>query len=85
MKHATPAALDDLGALLEELRHLPGLVEKKRGIFYCRSRSFLHFHEDPSGLYADVRAPHGDFMRFQLVAEEDRAALLITAKDFLTR
>ncbi len=84
MKRATPAALGELDALLGKLRSLPGLVEK-RGIYYHGSRSFLHFHEDPSGLYADVRAPHGDFARFQLVSKEDQAELLRTARDYLAR
>jgi hypothetical protein len=85
MKDAVPTELDELSALIEELRRLPGLVEKKRGVFFCRSQSFLQLHEDPSGLYADVRAPHGDFLRFQMVEKEDQAELLRTARDFLTR
>jgi hypothetical protein len=85
MSHGVPAAPDELATLLEELRRLPGLVEKKRGVFYRRSQSFLQLHEDPSGLYADVRAPHGDFLRFQMIAKEDQAELLRIARDFLTR
>ena len=55
MRHATSEALDELEPLLERLRSEPGLVEKRRGVFYRRSKAFLHFHEDPSGLHADVR------------------------------
>jgi hypothetical protein len=46
MKHAGPSALDQLDALLDELRDLPGLREKSPGVFYRGSRAFLHFHED---------------------------------------
>lgn len=55
MKHATPATLAALRPLLVELRSLPGLVERTPGAFYLRSKAFLHFHEDASGLYADVK------------------------------
>ncbi len=40
---------------LADLRGVEALREKKRGVFYRGSRAFVHFHEDPSGLYADVR------------------------------
>ena len=56
VRHARDAALDELEPLLEQLRAVPGLVEKKRGVFYRSSRAFLHFHEDPSGLHADIRS-----------------------------
>ena len=75
MRHATPAALDALEPLLEQLRALPGLVEKKRGVFYVRSRAFLHFHEDPSGLHADVRLD-ADFERRRVETAAERADLL---------
>ena len=55
MRHAGDTALDTLEDLLAELRCMPGLVEKKRGIFYRRARAFLHFHEDPAGIFADLR------------------------------
>jgi hypothetical protein len=42
---------------LQELRTVAGMVEKKRGVFYRGSRAFLHFHEDPAGMFADVRIP----------------------------
>lgn len=63
MKHAGPAALDELEPLLARLRDLPRLTEKSRGVFYRGSKAFVHFHEDPSGLYADVRRADGDFDR----------------------
>ena len=55
MKHAGPEALDQLEPILEEIRRLDGLKEKKRGSFYCRSSGFLHFHEDPAGFFADLK------------------------------
>lgn len=75
MKHAGVAALDHLEPFLAELRAIPGLVEKKRGVFYRKSAAFLHFHEDPSGLYADVRLTE-DFDRFCIESEAERTRLL---------
>ena len=55
MKHAGDDALDGLEGLLVRIRELGGLKERKRGVFYRGSSAFLHFHEDPAGLFADVR------------------------------
>jgi hypothetical protein len=75
MKHAGPEALGRLEPLVDELRQIPGLIEKKPGIFYKKSRAFLHFHEDPSGLYADVRI--GDeFERKRVETPEERSAFV---------
>ena len=73
MKHAGPAALDTLEPLLARVRALPGLKEKARGTFYVKSRAFLHFHEDPAGLFADVRLAGDDFTRLRVTdfAEQD--------------
>ena len=76
MRHAGSDSLDQLEPLLAKLRDLPGLVEKTRGVFYLRSRAFLHFHEDPKGLFADLRDAAGkDFDRFAVNDEASRAAL----------
>jgi len=54
---------------------VPGLIEMQRGVFYRRSRAFLHFHEDASGLHADVRLAD-DFERFRVQTEDERNRLL---------
>ena len=59
MKHADASALDQLEPLLSKLRKCAGLKEKQRGVFYRKSKAFLHFHEDPAGLFADLRAGAG--------------------------
>jgi hypothetical protein len=71
MNHAGEEALDQL----EELRSTAGLIEKKRGVFYRKSEAFLHFHEDPSGLHADVRVG-AEFERLRVETKKERAALL---------
>jgi hypothetical protein len=77
VKHAGPETFDQLEDLLQQLRGLPELVERKRGTFYQRSRAFLHFHEDPTGPYADVRMdPDGDFKRFRVRTATDKRTLI---------
>jgi hypothetical protein len=75
VRHARAQALDELEPFLERLRAVPGLVEKTRGVFYVRSRAFLHFHEDPSGMHADVRLG-SNFSRVRVETAEERDALL---------
>ena len=75
MRHATSAALDELEPVLTRLRRLDGLVEKSRGVFHRRSKAFLHFHEDPSGLHADVRLA-ADFERFRVQTRDEQDALI---------
>jgi hypothetical protein len=84
MKHATPAALDALEPLLADLRAMDGLVERSRGVFYRKGRAFLHFHEDPKGLFADVRDAGGsDFERIDVTGEPGRRQLLAAARSRL--
>jgi hypothetical protein len=75
LRHATQAALDQLEALLAEIRKLEALTERKRGIFYLRSRALLHFHEDPAGFFADLRADTG-FERLRVSSAAERRAFL---------
>jgi hypothetical protein len=75
MKHAGAGALNALAELLDEIRTYEGLREPKRGTFYRRSSAFLHFHEDPAGLFADLKI--GDlFQRFPVNTVAQRRALL---------
>ena len=83
MKHATDKALDQLEPLLQRLRALGGLTEKKRGVFYRRSSSFLHFHEDPSGLYADLKRRDATIERLRVDTAEGQQALLDRASEEL--
>ena len=82
MRHARAEALDRLEPLLVQLRALPGLTEKSRGTFYRKSRAFLHFHEDPAGLFADVRDASGeDFERIEVSESAARDRLLRIAAE----
>ena len=75
MKHAGPNALDELEPLVAAIRGLAGL--KQRGVFYRKGRAFLHFHEDPAGLFCDVRLEPGeDFTRREVSTAAQRKVLL---------
>jgi hypothetical protein len=76
MKHASLGTLKSLEVLLEVLRRFPGLVEKKPGIFYLKSKAFLHFHDDPTGIFADVRLVGDAFERFAVNTGNEQDALL---------
>ena len=84
MKHVSASGLDQLDDLLRELRGVDGLKEKKRGVFYRGSRAFLHFHEDPSGLYADVRID-AEFERMRVMTKAERKRLLSVARAAVRR
>jgi len=75
MKHAGAGTLRQLEPLLRRLRSIPTLVERKPGIFYLRSSAFLHFHEDPAGVFADIKLNGGSFERVALHSEKDYASL----------
>ncbi len=79
MKHAGPQALDALEPLLKKLRGIAGLVERKRGIFYRGATAFLHFHEDPAGLFADLKRG-ADFERYPVNTPAESARLLRVAR-----
>lgn len=75
MKHAGEESLNLLENLLQKIRKHQMLKEKKRGTFYRKSSAFLHFHEDPSGLFADVRVGES-WERFPVTTKEQQATLL---------
>lgn len=75
MRHAGPHSLDLLEDLLVKVRAQPGLVEKKRGTFYRKSSAFLHFHEDPAGLFADLKAG-AEWVRYPVTTKAQRKALI---------
>jgi hypothetical protein len=80
MRHITPRGLDLLEDLLSALRGVAALREKKRGVFYRGSRAFLHFHEDGSDLYADVRLAES-FERLPVTTAAQRRALLSRVRE----
>ncbi len=82
MKHATPETLEQIGSLLGGLRRLPHMVERKPGVFYVKGKAFLHFHEDPAGIFADLKI-RDDWKRFAVNAARERSEFLKLAASTL--
>lgn len=76
MRHITPARLDVIDTLLDELRLIDALKEKKRGVFYRKSRAFLHFHEDGDDIFADVRIDGPEFDRHRCTTRREQKDLV---------
>jgi hypothetical protein len=76
VRHITPARLTELEPLLGEIRTVAGLVERKPGTFYRRSRGFLHFHEHGDEIYADVKLSGPDFERVRATTTAEQRALV---------
>jgi hypothetical protein len=83
LRHITDARLDTIEDVLAQLRTVDGLVEKKRGVFYRGSRAFLHFHEDGSDVYADVRLGGDDFERVRATSTRERSRLVTSVRKAL--
>ena len=83
MKHAGPDCLARISTLLAELRDRPVLRERRPGVFELKSRAFLHFHDDPAGIFADVRLAD-DFIRLPVTSRSQQADLLDRIDDCLS-
>jgi len=84
VRHARDADLDRIEPLLERLRALGVLKERKRGCFYFKSKGFVHFHEDPKGMFADLRQVDSrDDRRMKVDTSAEQDALMAQAKSVL--
>jgi len=82
MKHASRETLRGLNTLLKSIRKFSKLKERSLGIFYFKSNAFLHFHEDSSGSYADLK--HGKaWKRFRVNSSVERKALMVAISEQL--
>jgi hypothetical protein len=75
VKHAGAATLQRIDRLLKELRARDLLREVSPGRFTLKSRAFLHFHDDPAGVFADVRFAD-DFVRMRVSTAAEQAELI---------
>lgn len=84
MKHAGKEAIPRLEPLIMRLRDFDELNEKRAGVFYRKSRAFLHFHEDPKGLFVDVRLSE-DFIRLPINTANQQRTLIARIECVLSR
>ena len=83
MKHASGNTLLSIAPLLAELRRIGALRERTPGAFYRGSGAFLHFHEDPAGVFADVKVAETGFTRVPVSTAEQQAELLVLVEEAL--
>lgn len=72
MKQTT---LDLLRPLLEVLRAHPALREVRPTAFHLDDRDFVHFHDEPEGIFADVRLRR-EIVRMPVSSPSEQAELL---------
>ncbi len=75
MRRAGATTLDRIMPLLTELRAHPVLREKTPGHFFLGAREVLHFHDDPAGVFADLRLANG-FVRLPATTLPEQAEVL---------
>lgn len=71
--------------MLRKVREHGSLVERTPGSFYRKSKAYLHFHEDPSGIYADVKLNLLEFTRVRASTPQEQAHLLSLISESLKR
>lgn len=75
MKHAGDEVLNNVEPLLKRIRRYEALNERGRGKFYRKSSAFLHFHEDPAGIFADLKVG-SEWKRFSINSSKEQEKLL---------
>jgi hypothetical protein len=75
MKHAGAETLKTLDPVLRQIRKHAVLVEKTPGAFYLRSKAF-HFHEDPAGIFVDLKENLLTFTRYRATTGREQRNLL---------
>jgi hypothetical protein len=67
--------LDRIAPLLGALRARPALWEVRPTVFQLNGRDFLHFYDEPEGIFADVRLTKG-FVRLPVSSHSAQLELL---------
>jgi len=84
MRHVQESDLERLSAFLQDLDALcaktTALKVRKKGVYYLKSKAFLHFHEDDGDLFADVKLDGITFDRFNVSRRSDQHQLLKAIK-----
>ena len=75
-------ALDEIAPLLAVLRANRALHEVRPTEFHLDGHDFVHFHDNPSGVVADVRLKTGR-VSMRASSKEEQADLLERIDDYL--
>jgi len=67
--------LERIAPLLNYLRAQPTLREVKRAAFHLKGRDFIHFHEEPEGIFADVLLSKGR-VRMPVTTQAEQSELM---------
>jgi hypothetical protein len=74
-----------LAPLLTQVRQrVPPLKDQGVGKFSLKASAVLHFHQDPAGLFADLKVD-GDWQRYPVNGPADYSLLLATLDRQLPR
>jgi hypothetical protein len=84
VRHATEEDLDHIEDLLDGLRSIQGLRERRRGYFSRGTRAFAHFHTEADEFYVDVKFG-GAFERLKITSQAERAEFLQRVRNELHR
>ena len=76
MKHVGKNAPSNLAPVLDALRKRDALTEKSPASFYLRSKAFVHFHDDVTGLFADLKEDLISFTRYRVTTATEQRAFL---------
>jgi hypothetical protein len=76
MKHAAAPALALLEPLIPEFRAMALLAERLVGSVYRKGAALLHFHEDPAGLFADIKCNGKQFEHHRVNARVEQPSFL---------
>jgi len=59
------------------------MVERTPGCFYLGSKAYLHLHEDPLGIFADVKLNSERFERLRVSTRAEQSILLTAVRKSL--
>lgn len=74
-KRASEATLSAISPLINDLRNIDALAEKKTGVFYLNGKELLHFHQIESDVVADVFLPN-ERIRLPVTKRSDQHDLI---------
>jgi hypothetical protein len=83
VKHVGANTLEALASLLRRVGEHAALTERTPGSFYRKSKAYLHFHEDPNGIYANVKLSGTEFTRVPATTSQEQERLLSLIVDSL--